>query len=107
MSAMDERRASPRRRTRLRPGKLIAPDGRFLGDCAIMDRSETGVRVRRFGGGELPEAVHLLDEREGLRWPARTVWQDGGQAGLSRKGADERLGRLALRQMAGPYYAVR
>ncbi|MFD2236335.1 PilZ domain-containing protein [Aureimonas populi] len=104
---MAERRNDPRRRTRLRPGKLLDMKGGFIADCMILDRSAAGVRIRRFEPGALPEEFLLLDEREGERWAARAVWQEKTEAGLVREGLAEQPDRREMTRIAGPYYAVR
>ena len=42
----DDKRIYPRRRTRLRSGKVTDRDGRFLAECQIYDRSPNGARLR-------------------------------------------------------------
>lgn len=103
---MIERRAEARRRTRLRPGKLLSPEGRFLGDCAILDLSPRGARVRPFGSATLPTELLLFEEGRGLRWPARRAWAGASQAGLHLCGPAEDVAPGECRQIAGPFYAA-
>ena len=48
----------------------------------VVDRSETGVRVRFHSRGELPEHVTLTIEAMAGHHSARVVWQDTHDAGL-------------------------
>ncbi|KAB0679883.1 hypothetical protein [Aureimonas leprariae] len=107
-AAAAERRKARRSRTRLRPGKLLDADLAFLGDCAILDRSARGLRLRLF---ENPVAesgvVAVLDENEGSVRYGRIVWRQDGEAGVHAESEPEPIDPAALRRLAGPYYAVR
>lgn len=102
-----ERRGADRVRTRLRPGKLLNEDGGFIADCAILDRSNGGRRIRCFAPIEMPERVWLLDEREAVATAASPVWTHRTLAGLRLAGSPVAMDRHAYLQAAGPYYAVR
>ena len=52
---MSDKRAEARRRVRFRSGKLASPDGKFLSDCQIHDRSAEGARLRIESSGAIPE----------------------------------------------------
>lgn len=102
-----ERRQAGRAKTRLRPGKLLDAEGVFIADCAILDRSEAGARIRLFASIELPSLVGLLDESERATRAAEPMWQSEHQAGLRLEQPGEPLERSAYLSLAGPYYAVR
>ncbi|WP_182085415.1 hypothetical protein [Aureimonas sp. ME7] len=108
MAMGSERRRAQRRATRLRPAKLMGEAGRFLCDCALVERSREGARVRAFAPVErlLPEHLFLYDEVEALRWPARIVWARGAELGLCVDAAPERPGQAERHRIAGRFYAV-
>ncbi|GGD27680.1 hypothetical protein [Aureimonas glaciei] len=101
-----ERREDSRRRTRLRPGKLLTETGRYLTDCAILDRSSAGARVRLFEAAALSSEMTLFDESETLRWSVRMVWSGDGQAGLCYTSPADPVGAEEAERIAGRYYAV-
>lgn len=102
--AFVERRRLPRTRTRLRPGKLLDADGAFLADCAILDRSADGARIRVFGD-EAETPAFLFDERGGAKHPATAAWARRGEAGL-RLSAPVPVDAAERQRIAGPYYAL-
>lgn len=102
-----EKRSARRLRTRLRPGKLLGENGCFLSDCAIVERSAGGARVRIFGtGADLLQEIALFDETELVRRPARLVWTSHSLAGLCYAGPAEAVGPEEHERIAGRYYAV-
>jgi hypothetical protein len=101
-----ERRTRDRRRTRLRPGKLLDGDMRFLADCAIVDRSGDGLRVRCFGGIDGHETLVVFDAKDGSLQNGRVAWLRPPEAGIRLVGAPAAADADALRRLAGPYYAV-
>jgi hypothetical protein len=105
-SMTPERREDSRRRTRLRPGKLLTPSGNYLADCAILDRSKAGARVRLFETAALTPAMTLFDESETLRWEVRMVWSGNGQAGLCYTSPADPVDARDAEKIAGRYYAV-
>jgi hypothetical protein len=58
------------------------PSG-YVRKGVVVDRSETGVRVRFHTRGELPEQVILSIEAMAGRHRARVVWQDTHDAGFA------------------------
>lgn len=103
---MTEKRRMARLPKRLRPGKILDGEGRFLGDCAILDRSPGGARVRLFGTPALPKDLALFDEGETLCWKAELVWRAGSLAGLGFLSPGERVDPADADRIAGRYYAV-
>jgi hypothetical protein len=107
-AAATERRLSPRSRSRLRPGKMLDADLAFLGDCAILDRSARGLRVRLFGEAIAGEAeVAVFDEHEGSVRPGQVVWRRGREAGIRVAAGPASVDADVIRRLSGPYYAVR
>ncbi|MBC8128988.1 MAG: hypothetical protein H7Y08_01550 [Rhizobiaceae bacterium] len=103
-----ENRRAGRHRTRLRPAKLLSADRRFVGDCAIVDRSGSGARIRLLDAiDEMPTALNLYDETERVLHLVRTVWNRNGQAGLAFDGQPQDVDTIEAERIAGRYYAIR
>lgn len=103
-----ERRRAKRQRTRLRSGKLIGRDDRFLAECQIYDQSAEGVRLRFFANAPVIDDARLyVDRPEGL-FDLRIAWRDGREAGarLLRSATSGRIGALQLRALRESYYAM-
>ena len=60
-AALGERRVSPRRRTRLRSGKVVDSRSAYLIDCQIYDWSGTGARLRLFDNISVPGRDQLFE----------------------------------------------
>ncbi len=103
-----DRRREARRRTRLRPGKLLTEGGRFLCDCAVVERSEGGARVRAFAPVDalVPEDLFLYEELDAFKHRARIVWASGAELGLAFGAAGEFVGDTERHRIAGRFYAV-
>lgn len=106
MTRAQQRRRVARVSTRLKPGKLLSPDGKFLADCAITDRSGSGARVRVFGGADLRSQMVLFDETETVVWAAELAWDGGGEAGLRFLSGSRSVPADIVSRIAGRYYAV-
>ena len=77
-----ELRNAPRRRVRLRSGKLANFTGRVLSDCLIHDKSLTGACVRLMNRAPLPLDFALYEEDIDCITPVRLVWRSGKSLGL-------------------------
>jgi hypothetical protein len=101
-------RAGPRRRTRLRSGKIIDLDNGFLVECQIFDRSAFGARVRLVAPADLPPALRLFEDEAGDAVNARLVWRKGSEAGLRFSGHLDRspLTPAERARLGGKYYAA-
>lgn len=106
-SAKPERRTGPRRRARLRSGKVLDADGRFLTECVFYDVSPTGGRIRPPAGTALPDDVHLYDDRTGLLHRASVLWRNGHDVGVRFRPLppSARMRAIAL-TMRRKFYAV-
>lgn len=80
-----ERRGASRQRTRLRSGKITGPDGRFIVECLIHNRSLTGCRVRLPRVAEIPSAIYLFDDRTGELSSGSVAWRRDRDLGLRLK----------------------
>ena len=100
------RRRSPRRRTRLRSGKLATIDNRFITECQIFDRSCEGARLRLAGRIRLPEVVKFYDDQNQELYVVRVVWQRGNEVGIFFPEGARVNDPKAISRLAGKYYAV-
>lgn len=103
-----DRRRESRRRTRLRPGKLVTEGGQFLCDCTVVERSERGARIRALSPVDvlLPEDLFLFEEIESYKHRARIVWANGAELGLAFLSAGIEVDTSERHRIAGRYYAV-
>lgn len=75
-----ERRNASRRRT-LKQGKIIFQDGHCVVDCAVLDMSEKGARVRPSDPLLCPDEFDLKVTHGPIR-PCEVVWQKAGIFGV-------------------------
>jgi len=106
---MTEQRRQPRRRTRLRPGKIATTGNAFLCECTIYDVSDTGARLRVDPNVIIPDEIIVLDESCNTIAEATVRWREGLYIGVSYllPPADMKLFSSAqLRGLTRPYYRV-
>ncbi|EAU40938.1 hypothetical protein FP2506_18659 [Fulvimarina pelagi HTCC2506] len=101
-----EKRSLFRRRTRLRPIKLVTREKRFIEDGSAIDLSEDGVRVRRFGNALVPPTLLYFDESEETLRPAAVVWRVRNEVGLRFTGKAYPIDATDRAHLAGRYYAA-
>jgi hypothetical protein len=77
-----EKRASPRRRTRLRSGIILDPASLYFVDCQIYDSSKTGARLRLFSNVHVPCRIRLFDEVAKKLTDANVVWRKHREIGI-------------------------
>jgi hypothetical protein len=105
--AVREQRATARRRTRLRSGKILDPDNRFLVECVVHDRSAEGARLRIVADLALTSPVRLFDDEQGTLHEVSIVWRRGQEIGVRYVGSGTAsLTEAQLRQLRGKYYAL-
>lgn len=80
--AGDDRRDAPRRRTRLRSGKIVDAGDRFVTECLVHDLSETGMRLRVPAGMSLPARFQVYDDQSGRLQRAELSWHRADEAGI-------------------------
>lgn len=100
------RRVAPRRRTRLRPVKLLTGRLAFLADGSALDVSSKGVRVLCHTRKMMPQSLAILDEVEETIRPAILVWSCGTELGLHFTGPARRAARADVLRLTGRYYAL-
>jgi hypothetical protein len=102
-----DRRDAPRRRTRLRSGKIVDVRGRFLTECLVHDLSATGVRLRVPAGVTVPPQFQVYDDQSGQLRNARVSWQRGGEAGVRFMAlAETPRDRVIAADMRRKYYKL-
>lgn len=62
---------------------IVMYDSGYRRKGIVLDYSERGVRVRFPTVERLPEEVTLQADAVGLHGPARVVWQEGSEVGLT------------------------
>jgi hypothetical protein len=77
-----EKRASPRRRTRLRSGIILDQASAVIVECQIYERSKTGARLRLFSDVPVPSNIRLFDEVAKRLTHARVVWRRHREIGV-------------------------
>ena len=105
--ASQDRRAGARQRTRLRSGKVVDVDGRFIGECLIANRSSIGGLLRLPQTSKVPARMLLYDDQTGDVLPAAVVWRREREVGIRFLPADpgERHGAVAA-AMRRKFYAM-
>jgi hypothetical protein len=104
----DKRRAPPRKRTRLRCGKLLDQHGKFLIECQVHDRSVYGAHLRLVSGISLPRRIKFYDDEQRTLIDAEVIWRQKGDVGIQYlTKLDAQAVRLGKRSaLDGKYYAV-
>ena len=85
----DDRRDAPRRRTRLRSGKVVDSKGTFVTECVVHDLSVTGVRLRLPQDVTLPATFQVYDDQSGQLQNAEVSWRRDGEAGVRFTSTEE------------------
>jgi hypothetical protein len=103
-----EKRSSARRRLRLRSGKLLDAQNKFLCECLVRNRSGQGLCLMLAKNVGLPIRYRLYDDETGSLNAVTTIWRRNALLGVryclnSKPVAIRESDRSALR---GRYYAV-
>ena len=102
-----EKRHGQRQRTRLRTGKVIDAAGRFLTECLVYDRSETGGRLRLPARIALPGTIQLYEDQSAALLQADVVWRLEREVGIRfRHAAPTARSRALEAEMRRRFYAV-
>jgi hypothetical protein len=103
-----DRRDPPRKRTRLRCGKILDQRGKFLIECQVHDRSAHGAQLRLMGAVALPRHIRFFDDEQGALVDAEVIWRRKDEIGVQFRtkidGQAVRSGRRSA--LGGKYYAV-
>jgi uncharacterized protein len=78
-----DKRREPRKRTRLRSGKLFDLKGELLAECTICDRSYSGARVRVSKSVGPNCILRFQDEVDKTTVEARVAWRRANEIGLA------------------------
>lgn len=102
-----DKRAASRRRVRFRSGKLAAPDGKFLSDCQIYDRSPEGARLRLEASAAIPEDALLFDDERNSLSAVAVAWRRANELGIRfMMELDTPASREIAKKLSGKYYAL-
>jgi hypothetical protein len=103
-----DKRVYPRRRTRLRSGKVTDRHGRFLTECLIYDRSPNGARLRfTTDVSVVPDRVLLFDDELRSLTSATVAWRRANELGVRFMLLyDADLARRVTRKLSSKYYAL-
>jgi len=104
-----QRRDEPRRRTRLRSGKVANMNGSFLIDCQIFDRSQKGARLRLSESCQLPDHIKLFDDEHNTLSVAVIIWADDRDIGVEFLTGPDSVATDGKEHAAlgGRYYALK
>lgn len=106
--SMGDRRGAPRRRTRLRSGKVLDRANEFLVETAILDRSAGGLRLRLARDCQVPEVFHLFDDESETIFAFRLIWRSQNTLGARfRHGAPIAATRRQIIELRGKFYAIK
>ncbi|MDH7798673.1 MULTISPECIES: hypothetical protein [unclassified Beijerinckia] len=108
VTTSNEKRRTPRRRTRLRAGKIVDSNNQFLSECVIVDRSARGIRVRPMRKVALPQFFRLYDDLDKKIVDVCRVWSDNGDIGVVLRDVWEsaQTAKHPCATLGGKYYAV-
>lgn len=101
-----ESRDAHRRRTRLRPVKLVTTSGRFIQDGTALDGSANGARIRRYDALPLPARIAIFDECEHTVRAASIVWTQAMEMGVRFAGPARAASPAEISRLTGRYYAL-
>ncbi len=103
-----DRRDPPRKRTRLRCGKVLDQNGKFLIECQVYDRSPRGAHLRLIKSVALPRYIKYFDDEQGALLEAEVIWRKKAEVGIQfRTKLNGQAIRSGQRSAAGgKYYAV-
>ncbi len=101
-----DKRSAPRRRTRLRSGKLLDPRNALLIDCQIYDRSEKGARIRLIGECPVPRSIRLYEESPERLLEANVIWRKDREIGLcfTPNAQPSSISKAQLAHLRGHFY---
>jgi hypothetical protein len=102
-----DKRGNTRQRTRLRSGKVIDPNDRFLTECLVFDRSESGGRLRVPAGTTLPAWIQFYDDQSAVLYQADVIWRRDRDIGIRfRPFASTARTRALAADMRRRFYAI-
>jgi hypothetical protein len=103
-----DRRDAPRRRTRLRSGKVLDRANGFRVETTILDRSPGGLRLRLARDCQVPDVFHLFDDESETIFAYRVIWRSQGTLGARmRPGGPVPATRRQIIELRGKFYAIK
>ena len=106
--ASGDRRHDQRRRTRLRSGKVVDADNRFIVECQIRERSREGARLLLVRPATIPDRVGLFDDAELKIKTAEIIWRQALEVGIrfTPELDSDAIKESDLAALSGKFYAV-
>ena len=103
-----DKRASHRRRSRLRSAKLLDANNRFLCECLVHDRSSMGLRLKLLKNIGLPSRCVFFDDESGELRAVAIVWRRNAAVGMRYRPGEslKPLPSSARAALKGRYYAI-
>jgi hypothetical protein len=103
-----DKRASQRRRSRLRSAKLLDANNRFLCECLVYDRSSMGLRLKLLKNIGLPSRCVFFDDDSGELRAVAIVWRRNAAVGMRYRPGEslKPLPPSARAALKGRYYAI-
>jgi hypothetical protein len=103
-----DRRQPPRKRTRLRCGKILDRNGKFLIECQVHDRTVKGAHLRLMSAVTLPRIIQYFDDEQRAIFEAEIIWRKNTEVGIHflTKLNAQALNAGKRSAVAGKYYAV-
>lgn len=99
---------TPRRRTRLRSGKVADRDGRFIVECQILNRSDSGARLRLVQPADVPDEGLLFDDEFASARPIEVIWRQQREIGVKfgPPPHDAATAEVGEANLSGKFYAL-
>lgn len=101
-----DRRRESRRPRRLRWGKALDADNRFLTECPVVNRSLGGACLRPAGNIILPARFQLFEDDTGGISVAEAVWRRKREIGCRVAITPSREKQAIIDRMRARYYAL-
>lgn len=100
---------APRRRTRLRSGKIVNSDGAFIIECQILSRSTGGALLQLVKSTDVPDECLLFDDEFGKLFDVKVIWRESRKMGVELRETNPNRAQDKLKGAAysGKYYALR
>ncbi|MBB3233692.1 PilZ domain-containing protein [Phyllobacterium endophyticum] len=103
-----EKRIEERTRTRLRSGKLVTLDGRFITECHFHNIAGGGARIRVVGQCAIPIRFWLFDDQHRSALITEIVWRKDAELGVRfvDNAGVPYLSDAMLNALSGKYYSL-
>jgi hypothetical protein len=103
-----EKRNEERKKTRLRSGKLVTLDGKFLTECHFQNLAGGGAKIRIVSQCTIPNRFWLFDDQYCGALITQIVWHKNAEYGVRfvQDPGIVPLNDTILNTLAGKYYSL-